>query len=383
MAPTPAPVLGALHLRAWALGALCGAHPPAPPPDAPAEAWRLFLSVERCALALAPLVSAAGGPAEIAADFAVAESRRVLSARGQLRRLEALVRARGWRVVALKGAVPLLRGAEHPTLQDLDVLAAPGDAAPLAQALGEAGYEAAGGEAAHVLPTRRARGDIPVEIHRMVPHLTDDLWERVRPVRADSALLSLHPADHLRHLLLHTTLHHPERRGCIRDLLLLAEALAHGTPRDVRDVRAAAAGERDRWVVEQQMEMAVAMAAREGPCPDPFEMQAAGVYLAVQALSTSSLPRERRDAAWHAAVAAVARSAGTPLHWDWTLDAESPRPGMAWLRRVAPRVERAVRVAARLGRAVPLLPFARSIAAAAEHAVRERAAHAASSVRSG
>lgn len=383
MAPTPAPVLGALHLRAWALGALCGPHPPPPPPDVPAEAWRLFLGVERCGLALAPLVSAAGGPAELVADFAVAESRGVLSARGQLRRLDALARANGWRVVALKGAVPLLRGAGGAALVDLDVLVAPEHAAPLAEALAEAGYAVVGKASRHVLPTLSARGEIPVEIHRMVPLLPDAVWERVRPA-PDSALLLLHPADHLRHLLTHTTLHHPERRGRIRDLLLMADALAHSSPDDVRDVRMAVLGSRDERVLDAQLVMAAAAAGRAGGGADAFELTAAGVYLAARALRDRAVSPWQPVEAWHAATRAVARRAGTPLSEDeWSLDWPSRRPALAWLRRVAPRLERAVRLLARRGRAGLLAPFSLSIAAAAEHAVRERAAQAASSVRSG
>lgn len=371
--------MGALHLRSWALRTLCSAAPAAAPPEVSAAAWRLFLRVEQCALELSARAGGllSGTAAEAVAGFARAESRMVLSARAQLRRLAGAAGSPGVRLVVLKGGVPLLRGGNGPRLMDLDVLGSAADAAALAAALDAAGYTHHGGPAAHRLAVRAVPGAIPVEIHTAVPGLSPVVWERVRPA-ADSPLLVLDPADHLRYVLLHSAVQHADRRGRIRDLLVLAEGLQHADDRSVREVEAAIAGEPQADVLARQLEMARSVASRI-PCADPFELTAAGSYLLYSELARRRLHGLRLELAWQSGIAAVARRTGTPAALgEHGLALPSAFPPLAALRRTAPWAERAVRTLVRRGREWAFLPLGLSVAAAAERAVRERAASSSS-----
>jgi len=377
MARTPPPVAGALQLREWALALLSSPDAPAPPPDVPAAAWECFFRIEQCALATSGRagLALAGEAAAIVNEHARAESRMVLSARAQMRRLSALARACGARVVVLKGGVALLRGGGGPRLMDVDLLASPADAAALVERLDAAGYRAHGRAAAHRLEVRAAEHDVPLEIHTAVPGLPGEaVWERLRPAPDGSALFILHPADHLHYLLLHSVVQHADRRGRLRDLLLAAEALDHCTPEDVRDVSAALAADRHAEVLAAQLRMADAIRSRTGT-RDRFELTAAGAYLMAGWLKRHPLQGTVRELAWQAVTAAVARRAGTPaLLGEHGLDLPSAVPALAGLRRVAPGAERALRTAVRRSREWALLPLGLSIATAAERAVRERSA---------
>lgn len=376
MPSTPEPVLGALQLRGWALRTLCSAAPAAAPPPASAQAWRLFLAVEQCALALSARAGRVLPPAAAAAveRRVLDETRRVLSARARLRRLDGAARDGGLRLVVLKGGVPLLRGGDGPRLQDVDVLGSPADAAALAAMLDEGGYAAHGRAASHRLAVRAAEGDIPVEIHTAVPGLSAAVWERVRPVSKASALLVLHPRDHLRYLLLHSAVQHADRRGRLRDLLVVAEAVRHASVEDLRAVEGDLAAEPQAAVLARQLEMGRGVA--EGvPCADAFELTAAGTYLLQTLVEDGAIPAHRRDLAWQSVTAAVARRSGTPADLgEHALALPSAVPALAALRRVSPRAERLLRTLVRRSREWAFLPLGLRIAAAAERAVRERAA---------
>jgi hypothetical protein len=297
----------------------------------------------------------------------------VLAARAQLRRVGVLARDAGLEVVVLKGGVPLLRGADGPRLMDVDLLARPADAAALAARLDAAGHQAHGRAAAHRLAVRAAEHEMPVEIHTVVPGLSTDVWARVRPVPG-SALRVLHPADHLLFLLQHSAVQHVDRRGRLRDLLVMAEALAHCAPADLDEVRAALAADRHGGVLARQLEMAQALAGG-GPVRDPFELTAAGTYLMDTLLERRALGPSLRDLVWQAGSAAVARRAGAPAGLgEAGLALPSATPVLAALRRRAPGLERALRVAVRRSREWALLPVGLAVASRAERAVRERAA---------
>jgi hypothetical protein len=373
MPRTPPPVLDALRLRVWALAALSSSAPAPPPPDASQAGWSLFLRGEQCALALS--ARGAGGdetPAgQMVQSFAVTESRTVLLARARMRRLEALARAQGLRILVLKGGVPLLHGAGGPRLLDVDVLCSPADAAAVAAELDRAGYQVYGSPAAHRLAVRAADNDIPVEIHTSVPGLSGPVWERARPVPG-SPLLVLHPADHLLHLVLHSVVQHADRRGRLRELLLMADAIERCTPGELAQVHAAAAREPEAAALAAQLEMAMALVRRDGPPADAFQLTAAGTYVMGAALSRWKLSGSLREFAWLAGTAAVARRSGVPSGLGaHTLDLPSAWPPLALLRRVAPAVERRARLLYRRGREWVLLPVGLSFAAGAERAVRE------------
>jgi hypothetical protein len=373
MARTPAPVLEALRLRAWTLAALASSSPPPSPPRASAAGWGLFLRGEQCALELSARGAAGGDDAGAAAVHAaaVAESRAVLAARGSLRRMGALARERGLRILVLKGGVPLLHGAGGPRLLDVDVLCSPADAHALATALEAAGYRGHGRSGAHRLAIRLAENDIPVEIHTAVPGVPGPVWERARPV-AGSALLALHPADHLLHLILHSVVQHADRRGRLRELLLIADAVQRCTPADLDEVRAAAAREPEAGALAAQLDMATALLRRDGAPADAFQLTAAGTYVMGAVFPRWGLRGPLLEFAWLAGTAAVARRSGVPSGLGaHTLDLPSAWPPLALLRRVAPVAERGARLLYRRGREWILLPVGLSIAAGAERALRE------------
>jgi len=374
MPRTPAPILDALHLRAWALSALSSSAPATPPPDASLDGWSLFLRGEQCALALSARGAAGreGPGAQAVHAFAVAESRNVLAARGQLRRMEALARAQGLRILVLKGGVPLLHGAGGPRLLDVDVLCSPADAAAVAAALDRAGYHGTGSAGAHRLAVRVAENDIAMEIHTAVPGVRGPVWERARPAGPDSALLVLHPADHLLHLLLHSVVQHADRRGRVRELLVIADAIGRCAPEDLAAVREAAAREPEAALLANQLSMAQALIDGRGAPEDAFRLTAAGTYVMAATFPRWGIRGSLLEFAWLAGIAAVARRTGTPSGLGaHTLDLPSAWPPLALLRRVAPPAERAARLLFRRGREWILLPVGLFIAADAERAVRE------------
>ncbi|MBW3655422.1 MAG: nucleotidyltransferase family protein, partial [Gemmatimonadetes bacterium] len=246
-------------------------------------------------------------------------------------------------------------------------------AARLAQALDEAGYNRTGGPGAHRLTTRMAPHGIAVEIHTAVPGMAADVLARLRPAASGSPLLVLHPTDHLVYLLHHSVLQHAERRGRMRDLLLVAEALANAAPAEVRAAEEAIAHQRNPGTLAAQLEMARAIAAGNGAPADAFELAAAGRYVMTLSFRRWGLRGAFRNWAVRASAAAVARRSGVP--WSLgedTLELPSRFAPFAALKRLSPRAERASR---RLVRRVPewaLFPVGMRVAAAAAAALRER-----------
>jgi hypothetical protein len=374
MPRTPEPVLGALHLRAWALAGLASSAPLPPPPDASADAWGVFLRAERCALALSGRTRLADGAASDALRaHALAESRAVLAARGLLHRAGRIARDGGLRLVVLKGGVPLAEGSGGMWLMDVDLLGTPSDAAAAAAALDQAGYRPHGQAAAHRLPAQASdRDSVIVEIHTAVPGADRDVWRGVRPAGPGAELLVLHPADHLRHLLLHSVVHHANRRGRLRDLLLIAHALERCAPGEVAAVREALAREPEARALAAQAAMAQALADGGAVIDDAFELTAAGNY--VMDLRLGRWRSEAlREMARIAGTVAVARRSGMPTALgSLTLDLPSRFGPFAWMRRLAPAAERGARLLVRRGREWILLPIGLQVASAAERALRDR-----------
>ena len=177
-------------------------------------------------------------------------------------------------------------------------------------------------------------------------------------------------------MLVHSAVHHPDRRGRLRDLLLTADAVARCTPGDLDAVRAAVALEAQAGPVTAQMEMAGAIAngAAPGAAADRFELTAAGSYLMAEAFRRWGLRGAVLEYAWLAGGAAVAARSGTPSAGGaHTLGIASAFAPLAWLRRHAPAAEQAARVLLRRGQEwALLLPVGLFIARSAERAVREK-----------
>jgi hypothetical protein len=355
------------------LEALASPGPPPPVPPAGAAAWDLFLRVERVALPLSAALGA-GAPAaehaEVLRRALLPEMQRALSARAMLKRIARVAAGRGLEVAVLKGAVAVLRRGA-PDLADVDVLASPEDAAVLAEEVDRMGYAESGVPGAHALKLRAAGDSIPVEIHTTVPGTHGAPRERLRPAAEMPPLRLLHPADHLWYVLHHATEQHAERRGSLRDLLVLADALHACAPDERAEV--------ERWVADHErpellrrvLRMADAVARRTGAPRDEFQLDAAGRFVA--ALWQARAPRSIvvRLMVAHAITAAVARRTGEPGGLGRvTLDAPSGYPLLAWMRKRLPRAERMVRLAIRHGPEWALYPLGAAAARAAERAVR-------------
>lgn len=299
--------LAALRLRAWAIRVLASPAASAPPRE-PADAWRLFLLAERCALPLQSRLEAAGvrpdgEAAAVLRERATVELQRVLSARAELRRVGVLLRERGWPGVALKGAACALLG-DPLDLADIDVLVRTEHAEGLAEALAGAGgghrpvgaRVEAGREGQWHLAGMAAPSAVPVEIHYDLPQLgAIQPWEGTVET-SQAGLRALSPPLHLWHVLVHGAFHHPERCGSLRELLLLRAALRACSPAELREVEARI----DASAASALLRRVMAWAARaEGETGDDDPFRAAAAL---------------RYGLWQAR-----RRAGDPGRWDRVL----------------------------------------------------------------
>lgn len=354
----------ALALRAWALGTLAGAAVvPPPPPPATARSWMVFLHTERCAHPLLQALNRAG--IELPADaagvlrtYADAELKRIMSVAAQLRALQAVARDTGWSVVVMKGGVLAPDAARAVDVLDLDVLLEPGQARALAARLdGTLGYAALQADPdpragmAH-LAQRVAPNHVLVEIHERVSGMEapGELLRRAEALGAVPGLFRLHARDHLRHLLEHGVRDHPERRGSVRDLLLVAEAVCR-----VPDAPAEAPGGGGQ-AERNMLAMGRALAGGHAP-PDAFAAEAAARYLVAGYLGSWLPPTKfRRDLG-----GALAAMVSHPREYAWLWGRTLGRPLGAASSYRSPLLRRAALLAAPLLRSTRLL--AASVAA--------------------
>src|SRR5262249_26597361 len=97
---------------------------------------------------------------------------------------------------------------------------------------------------------------------------------------AVSGLLRMAPRAHAWHVLAHAVIHHPARRGSLRDLLVLAQALRECDGHDLAALEARAADSQHAEPLAAMLGMAHALA--EGRVPDDaFSAVSAVVYLLV------------------------------------------------------------------------------------------------------
>jgi hypothetical protein len=216
-------VAEALELRRWTVALLArDADPHAAvqglPRVSPA-AWRLFLAAEVIALPLSRRLgdSAAQLPpdARDALDAATsAEMQRVLAVRAQLADIDRIADTLGVEPVVLKGAVAAVDGDSPVDMGDIDLLARSFD----------------------------APGLMPVEFHEKLDvgygltSLGDASSMRLPGFRR---LRRLTPVAHILYCLQHATTHHVVRRGHLRDVVLVANALERCTEEEQREVDAA------------------------------------------------------------------------------------------------------------------------------------------------
>lgn len=366
----------ALRLRAWALE-LLGGGAAGDAPEADASAWRVFLAVEGCAAPVRNALRAAGvraGAGEGELDRAATrESQRVLSARAQVAAIDRLAAREGWRIAVLKGGVAL-QDAQPLDVGDLDLLAAPGDAPALLQALHEAGYAAYGedhpapGPRDHHYAPRYTPGAVPVEVHFRIGEMDPehDLLGAAVPLERSRALLRLAPADHLRHVLLHTVVHHPHRRGRLRDLLLIAAAVRALGGAGAEAALAPLAG--NPFAAQLGETLGAARALAEGRTPEDWWRRAGGASYAASASAwVARLPRGRQDELSTCLFAALGCAEDRRRAWArlWAVPSSpSESSALAWIEDRSPAAGGAVRTATRVARyaaaAAAALPLVRA-----------------------
>ena len=368
-----AAVRGALSLRAPTLALLAGrplAHEERDALGAGAAAWRLFLAAECCALPLARALRRAGAwnalAPEARAAAAAAEARelqRVLAARVGLAELDGVCAALGISPVVLKGGATVADGTPLD-LGDLDLLVTGPAGDALAAVLGARGYEGAPEGDALTRP-----GCLPVELHDAVAYAGVDHAAvaagtagapPTAPLANCRALRRLVGAPAVLLLLRHGVLHHPFRRGHLRDLVVIADALGRCAPGEVDAV--ARACDADPAAPALADTLALARALHAGaPTADPRAVRRAAAHKYLVALGTWRRA-VRLAPRWPALLcAALDRPAAryAPL-WDTLASRtqEDPRWHLPPLARHAPRL------AARIG-ATARLPYRATLVACA------------------
>lgn len=374
----------ALGLRCWALAMLAGAEPVAPP-AVTADAWDVFLGIERCAQPLrgalgADLLEALPQPARgVLERRGVREAVNTLSLRQEAAQVARLLRARGWSGIVLKGGAAVLGRAPEVDVRDLDVLVRLEHAHRLVADMDGAGYvpETSDPDLAapnhHEMATRTRDGQIPVEIHfDLAPPLEGDAWAGAVPL-GTPGLFRMAPANHLWHVLLHGTLHHPERRGGLRDALVAVEAVRWCTDGELAEVERRC-GAHPRGCVPARM-LAMARAVAAGAPADHFRREAAAAYLLYQ-FSARYHPRTALLLALGRTIFALGERGGEyALLWYGSPVSAIPRgyAGTSWLDRAVPAAAtvgrtawRSVHLAAALGPAAWLARTARLLADGAE-----------------
>lgn len=369
----------ALRLRAWALP-LLGGGAPGPAPAVDAGAWRLFLRVDACAMPLrnalrAAGVEARGGEGELD-RAAVTESQRVLSARAQVATVDALAAREGWRIAVLKGGVTL-QGSPPLDVGDLDLLVDPANAPALLAALQAAGYAAYGedhaapGSRDHHYAPRWMPRSVPVEVHFRIGEMDPraDLLGAAVPLEGARALLRLAPGDHLRHLLLHTVVHHPHRRGRLRDLLLIAAAVREAGPGETEAASSSLSAHPFAPQLGETLDAALALAAGRVPA-DLWRRASGAAYAAAASAWVGRLGRGGQDELSTCLYAALGCAEDRRRLWArvWgRASSPSELRALAWLESRSAAAGGAVRAGFRAARyaaaaaaAVPLLRAARA-----------------------
>lgn len=147
----------------------------------------------------------------------------------------------GYRLIArINVAVLLAISDASLDLVDLDLLLEPVTASDLASALERIGYRATGHSNPRHLRARSRDGGVSIEIHTTLDlsgaPLPRQVWNGLVPIPR-LGLFRLGAAEHLWHLLQHVVLGHPERRGLLRELLLLQHAVGECNEAQLGDVR--------------------------------------------------------------------------------------------------------------------------------------------------
>jgi hypothetical protein len=172
---------------------------------------------------------------------------------------------------------------------------------------------------------------------------------------------------HLWHVLVHGAVHHPERRGTLRELLAAAAGVAACGPAELAEVRARAAAHPDALPLRQVLGAAEAL-AHGGLPADPFRAAAVLGYLVVAGGEPLAYRGRFGIDLVRAACALVAGEGAYRRHWlrspsgVWSLESFG---GATWVDRVSPAAARLLRMAQRAANTAAGTPRALRLARAA------------------
>lgn len=304
-------------------------------------------------------------------NHALRDSQVVLAREATLTELARLGRERGIPIVALKSSAPSIR---LPSL-DLDVLVPEERLTEVTEYLRGRDFQGTHGyledpelHQLH-LPGRARPGEMMVEVHRQLGDgepVDTALWRTLRPLPAHPGCFRLPAERQAWHLLWHSVVMHPHRRGQLGDLLLIGEALG-----DLEPGARQALGERIRAPVEAgPLGRALRMAEelRGGVTPeDEFRSVAAAQYRwrTTRALALlPARPAKSLEAQW------FPLADGDPIAplWERWVTAEGARSVRPWLHAIetaAPGATRAVRMIVRASVFTLTLPLALGLSRAA------------------
>jgi hypothetical protein len=211
-----------------------------------AGVWQVVLACECCALPLAARLRARALtgtlPQDVRARVAVAETaemQRVLAARSVLDSLDDVCAELGFAAIVLKGgALAGERGKAPLDLGDVDVLMPQDETMSLWRRLGSLGWRLKTGapmpmdaqhvDANHLAAILPPGEGLSVELHTSVDYgrrSSAAVEHRTRLLNGRRSLRRLTGATGFVTTLWHSVIKHPHRRGHIRDLVLLADAL--------------------------------------------------------------------------------------------------------------------------------------------------------------
>ena len=379
-------VAGTLRLRRWALEVLTWSAGRTVPSwnDTSLE---LFLESERCAIQLKSRLVETGlrasAPHEVRnriAQRSSEETARVRSAREHLAVVGEIASEHGWHVAALKGSVVAVAEDHAIDLVDVDLLADPEEARQLAAELDRKGYRPVGHSSPRHLTARIKNDSIPIEIHTTLSRagapLPGELWDRLEPLETVPGICRLGWRDHLWHLLEHMVIDHPERRGFIRELMLIGQAIAECGENDLTAVNRRIDGCSHRRALREVFEAADHL--RKGRCDNvPLESVAAAFYSVRVVLQPVLLPLFLEGYVYKWAFGWLMGRAARRSLWDeiWftSLD-RSTNPPVAWLERWARPVARPFRLSLRLARALIAAAIAFPVAVMARRITRHATA---------
>lgn len=341
------------------------------------DGWELFLRTERCANPLEMALRRTG-----CEDLLTEPARRTLrreaewergrisSARRQLATIATWAEESDARPVVLRGGLPAL-GPEGLDLNDVDVLLPMEAAHSLQVWLLELDDRRPGWAGRDHLRQLRQPGELAVEVHYALdgeePDPGSGFWSRIREVPAAPGLWRLAPADHLWHVLTHQVVKHVPRRGRVRDLLLLRDALASCTPEEIDVTRRRVRGHRLSDLLELALEHALRWAQGPG-VEDPYIDTALAGYLIARRKENRSkvYPTSGRTNLWVYALLAgpIERRAVWARIWTRTED-QSGHPVIHRVQSLNPILGNLLRWGARLvssvARFVRACPLAVSI----------------------